>query len=256
MVKVLIICFSKKLKESQKLKGGFNPCSCVVQSPLVKNNVNRNEVVVHIIKRHMVFERRYKLISKTSRLKHITILAIACLLLLIPILAIMSKASINEQPDFTDVKLWNYDVVKRANYDYFWTAANPSMYVTPNNPIIQYYANNTDEVQMDYKPDYIDYWQNPDYTLKIMQGDCEDQSLVWVSIHRAEGHKAIAVGGYLYFDDGTFVRDIWYEYVNGSVHQTKFVAPITEVSKFSFKPLFMFNDQMSLRDYDPNWMLQ
>ncbi|MDO8726517.1 MAG: hypothetical protein Q7J35_10660 [Candidatus Methanoperedens sp.] len=34
------------------------------------------------------------------------------------------------------------------------------------NPIIRYYANNTDEIQIDYSPDNGDYWQNPDYTLR------------------------------------------------------------------------------------------
>lgn len=190
-------------------------------------------------------------------IKHLVTLAIVCLLVFIPVfLSGQSRASTNGQPDFTDVKLWDYNVDKRANYDYFWTAANPSKYVMPGNPIIQYYANNTGEIQMEYKPDYIDYWQNPDYTLKIMQGDCEDLSLVWVSIHRAKGHKAIVVGGYLYFDDGTAIRDMWYEYVDGSIHQIKFVAPVTTIRKFSVKPLFMFNDKMTVRDYDPDWMMK
>lgn len=167
----------------------------------------------------------------------------------------MADVSGNATPDLTNVTLWAYNVDQsRSNYDYFWTASNPAKYVMPDNPVIQYFANHTNEVQINYKPDDQDYWQNPDYTLKIMQGDCEDLSLVWVSIHRAKGHKAIVVGGYLVMADGTVIRDMWYEYVDGDIHQKKFVAPITEIMGFSARPLFMFNDKMTIRDYDAQWM--
>jgi hypothetical protein len=195
-------------------------------------------------------------VKKKMNLKRL--MALACLLIFIPVsLAGQSKALTDvSRPDLKDVKLWDYNVDIRENYGNFWTAMNPSKYIMPGNPIIQYYANNTDEIQMDYIPDVVDYWQNPDYTLKIMRGDCEDQSLVWVSIHRAKGDRAVVVGGYLYLDDGTVIRDIWYEYVNGSTHKTKFVATVTKVRKFSAIPLFMFNDKMSIRDYDPKWMIK
>jgi len=159
----------------------------------------------------------------------------------------------SESPDFTDVKLWDYNIDKRMNYNDFWTATNPSKYIIPDNPIIRYYANHTDEIQIDYIPDVQDYWQNPDYTLKIMQGDCEDESLVQVSVHRAKGHKAIVVGGYLYFGDGTVIRDVWYEYVDGKNHQVRFTTPVVAVKQFYAKPLFMFNDRMSIRNYDADW---
>jgi len=183
--------------------------------------------------------------------KYLAVFTVACIFFLAP--ASLASQGVDE-PDFRDVELWDYYFDIRANYDYFWTALNPSKYIMPSNKIIQYYANNTDEIQIKYKPDAVDFWQNPDYTLKIMQGDCEDLSMVWVSIHRAKGHKAIVVGGYLYFDDGTEIRDMWYEYMVGDFHQIKFVAPVTWVRKFSAKPLFMFNDRMSLRDYDKNWI--
>jgi hypothetical protein len=201
------------------------------------------------------YPRNTKTAANQTKIRSFIILATVCLLVTIPLSSASQSAdSSNIAPDFKAVRLWDYNIDIRANYDNFWTAINPSKYVIPNNSIIQYYANNTDEIQIEYKPDYIDYWQNPDYTLKIMQGDCEDQSLVWVSIHRAKGDRAIVVGGYLYLDDGTVIRDIWYEYVNGSTHKTKFVAPVTKVRKFSAIPLFMFNDWMSISDYDPGWM--
>jgi hypothetical protein len=157
-------------------------------------------------------------------------------------------------PDIVNVTLWKYNIDVRANYDNFWTATNPSRYIIPDNPIIQYYANHTDEIQIDYRPDATDYWQNPDYTLKIMKGDCEDSSLIMVSIHRAKGHEAIAVGGELYFDDGTVIRDMWYEYINNGTRQVKFVTPVVNNRHFTFRPMFMFNEKMSIRDYDKNWM--
>lgn len=185
-------------------------------------------------------------------IKSFTIFSITCMLVFIPV----SLGESDEMPELKDVKLWDYNLDERANYDSFWTASNPSKYVMPDNPIIQYYANNTQDIQIDYKPDKTDYWQNPDYTLKIMQGDCEDASLVWVSIHRAKGHKAIVVGGYLYFNDGTAIRDMWYEYADNNTRQIKFVTPVVNLRKFTIRPLFMFNDKMSIRDYDANWMMK
>ena len=192
-----------------------------------------------------------KIIQQVS-MRYIAIIAMFIILFPYPV---MANVSGNFTPDLTNVTLWKYNVDKtRNNYDNFWTATNPSKYIIPDNPVIRYFANNTEDIQMDYRPDRIDYWQNPDYTLKILQGDCEDLSLVWVSIHRAKGHKAVVVGGYLTMADGKVIRDMWYEYVDGNIHQTKFVAPVTETQRFSAKPLFMFNDKMSIRDYDPNWM--
>jgi len=190
-------------------------------------------------------------------IKQFLIVALALILIFIPVSSAESEiVSENSNPGFDGVKLWSYNVDVRSNYDYFWTAMNPSKYIMPENPIIRYYANNTDEIQIDYSPDDGDYWQNPDYTLKIKKGDCEDEAFVWVSIHRAKGHKAIVVGGYLFFDDGTSIRDIWYEYVDNDIHQIKFVTPVVSARKFYKIPFFMFNDKMGIRDYDPNWMMK
>ena len=190
-------------------------------------------------------------------IKHSLIIAVTLMLVLIPVSSAESEIiSENSNPGFDGVNLWSYNVDIRSNYDYFWTALNPSKYIIPENPIIRYYANNTDEIQIDYSPDNGDYWQNPDYTLKIMKGDCEDEAFVWVSIHRAKGHKTIVVGGYLFFDDGTSIRDIWYEYVDNNTHKIKFTTPVVNVREFYKKPMFMFNDKMSIQDYDPNWMMK
>ena len=193
------------------------------------------------------------------KFKRMIIILVACILFFIPLTIGMTGSALyitySHQPDFSGVTLWKYDSDKsRANYDYFWTANNPSKYIMPENPIIQYFANNTGEIQIDYSPDPVDYWQNPDYTLKIMKGDCEDETFVWVSVHRAKGHKAVVVGGYLYFDDGTFIRDFWYEYMDNNIHQTKYVTPVVSLRRFYSKPLFMFNDKMSIKGYDPDWM--
>jgi hypothetical protein len=89
-----------------------------------------------------------------------------------------------------------------------------------------------------------------------MKGDCEDEAFVRVSVHRAKGQKAIVVGGYLFFDDGTSIRDIWYEYVDNNITQIKFTTPVVKVRKFYDKPMFMLNDKIGIRDYDPNWMMK
>lgn len=110
-----------------------------------------------------------------------------------------------------------YDIDKSGD---IWHAQDPSSYITPDNEWVKYYSVNPREVQIDYIPDnqnpddnYADdYWQNPDYTLLTMQGDCEDISIVKVSIHRALGHKAVVVVGELWFNDGTpNMKDFWYE---------------------------------------------
>ncbi|TRZ88485.1 MAG: hypothetical protein D4R88_07775 [Methanosarcinales archaeon] len=135
-------------------------------------------------------------------IKQFLIVAVTLVLVYIPVSSAESEiVSQNSTPGFDGIKLWSYNVDIRSNYDYFWTAMNPSKYIMPENPIIQYYANNTDEIQIDYSPDNGDYWQNPDYT-----------------------------------------------------HKIKFTTPVVNVREFYTKPMFMFNDKMSIQDYDPNWM--
>jgi hypothetical protein len=152
-----------------------------------------------------------------------------------------------------------YDIDKSSD---IWHAWNPPSYIDLTNPYVQYYANHTDDVQIFYTPDNLnpndpstsDYWQNVDYTLYTMAGDCEDESIVWVSIHRAKGHKAMVVGGYLQLEDGRSIRDFWYEWVNenGFVIK-KIVAPIAYEKSFKAIPKYMFNDQTPWRDYNENW---
>lgn len=146
-----------------------------------------------------------------------------------------------------------------------WHAADPSSYIEPNNEWVKYYANNINLVQIQYRTDEETYpndinkdvWQNADYTLYTMQGDCEDESIVRVSIHRALGHKAIVVAGEMWFYDGSpNIRDYWYEWIDEYGNKNiKFVAPITQVKEFKAVPMYIFNDKITWSKYNENWYI-
>ncbi len=75
--------------------------------------------------------------KETLNHERLTGIAIACMLVFAPVsLASQNEESAYGEPDFRDVKLWEYNVDIRAIYDYFWTATNPSKYIMPGNPII------------------------------------------------------------------------------------------------------------------------
>lgn len=154
-----------------------------------------------------------------------------------------------------------------------WHAQDPSSYITPDNEWVRYYANRTNEVQVQYLQDKdntnyplsdttfrdyngnFDYWQNADFTLYTMIGDCEDESIVWVSIYRALGYKAMVIAGELWFDDGSSNnRDYWVEWAGkDGVKNVKFIAPITKIKSFRPVPLYMFNDKIKWSKYNENW---
>lgn len=145
----------------------------------------------------------------------------------------------------------------------FWHAKDPSSYIIPDNPWVQYYALTGQTPQIFYKSDQElypsnqdkDVWQNADYTLYSWYGDCEDLSIVYVSILRARGEKAIVVSGYLEENNGNRIRDTWFEYYDVTLQKT--ITHITSGSATTIEyktiPLYMFNDKITWREYDPNW---
>ena len=91
--------------------------------------------------------------------------------------------------------------------------SNAPSYITPNNPIVQWYANHTSltssgliwkhnktPLTYNYQTDAylfnsIDTWQNPSYYLTHnLTGDCEDFSLAYTSILEAKNIPAEILG--------------------------------------------------------------
>jgi len=164
------------------------------------------------------------------------------------------------KPSYTPT-LRKYEINKN---DDIWHAQDPSSYITPNNEWVQYYAKKSllnISITLNYKkdsdmyPDDInkDMWQNVDYTAYMEQGDCEDLSMLWVSMHIANGNKAIVVGGYLEDEQGKRIRDFWYEYISEYGHFTKVVSGSAITANYKLIPKYMFNDKITWRNYNANW---
>ncbi len=148
--------------------------------------------------------------------------------------------------------------------DEIWHPCSPSDYIIPNNEWVQYYVNrvkNNEPISLYYKTDkelypYAsndDVWQNADYTAYTRQGDCEDLSILWVSIHRSLGRKAIVVGGYLEDVNGKWIPDFWYEYIDEYGHFTKIVSESAMMTEYKLVPKYMFNDKISWSRYNEDW---
>lgn len=187
----------------------------------------------------------------------------------LPVVAMPTKTPVPQQtPDYIPT-LRPYQINKENN---IWHAQDPSSYVMPSNKWVRYYAleqekyragEYSDYPQINYISDNIAYplnidkdvWQNPDYTLYMRQGDCEDIAIAWVSMHRSIGHDAIVVGGEIWFNDGSpNIQDFWYEWIDEEgIKSTKYVAPNLYAKTFTAKPKFMFNDKISWREYNENW---
>lgn len=149
------------------------------------------------------------------------------------------------------------------NYE-IWHPCSPSTYIIPENEWVKYYADkleNGEGVSLYYKTDrelypYApndDVWQNADYTAYIQQGDCEDLSILRVSMHRALGHKAIVVAGYLEDQQSRQIKDFWYEYINEYGHFTKIVSESAMTTEYKLIPKYMFNDKIQWSNYNENW---
>ena len=143
-----------------------------------------------------------------------------------------------------------------------WHASDASSYIIPNNEWVQYYAKNdlpvgiiyrTDESMYPSNPDK-DVWQNADYTLYKMEGDCEDIAIADVSIDIALGKKAVVVGGYLTLDNGDRIKDFWEEVYSGGVKSIKAASmDMRSQRELRIEPLYMFNDEIQWQSYDENW---
>lgn len=99
-----------------------------------------------------------------------------------------------------------------------------------------------------------DVWQNADYTLYKMEGDCEDTAIAQVSVDIALGKKAVVVGGYLTLDNGERIKDFWEEVYAEGIKSLKTTSPyLINQKELRIEPLYMFNDEIQWRSYAENW---
>jgi len=143
-----------------------------------------------------------------------------------------------------------------------WHASDASSYIEPKNEWVQYYAKNNLSAGIIFRPDKDmypsnpdkDVWQNADYTLYKMEGDCEDIAIAYASIDIASGRKAVVVGGYLTLDNGDRIRDFWEEVYVGGVKSIKAASTdMMSQRELRIEPLYMFNDKIQWQSYDKNW---
>jgi len=182
---------------------------------------------------------------------------------ILPVVELNVKEVVLPIPIYTNKPIYTptlrvYEIDKSSD---IWHAKDSSSYITPNNEWVKYYANNdlsvgiiyrTDDDMYNYPPNG-DVWQNADYTLYIMQGDCEDIAIVDASIKIAEGKKAMVIGGYVTLDDGQRIRDFWTEVYSNGIKSIK-GSPVTETQKeLRLESMYMFNDKVQWSSYNENW---
>jgi len=166
-----------------------------------------------------------------------------------------------------------------------WSASEPSLYITPENEVVQWYSKHTilkkinesiyiiqyedgTPLQLNYVRDQDqfgaeDYWVKPSYYLahayqgKRLSGDCEDAAIAMTSILIAKGYDSIAILGYVKKNDGTAGRHAWAETkIEGKIYVVDF-SYLYEKSYFQMKqqwtPRYMWNDVITFRDYSPDY---
>lgn len=217
-----------------------------------------------------------------------------------------NNANIKER-GVNEVFLWNYTELNNSD---FQMPANYQDYVMPDNPIIKKYAEqlhlginqkgsvwntfvyqNKTPLYIIPKKDEGNYWQNPDYTLTIGCGDCEDMALVGGSIFQAKEINSVIVEGYSWDNSGRSGH-VWVEYYldgiyyvsnnfGGNLYSFKrkiykengiyyyrapklILYPIDKIDNASQKiiipgpklqPRYIFNQDLKKRPYYRDWII-
>ena len=195
-----------------------------------------------------------------------------------------------------EAALWDYQANNLSEFNF---PDNHRKYVMPDNPVVQEYAKqlkiglyweyltyeNDSALDLNYQNDTEEgIWQNPDYTLTIGYGDCEDIALAICSILKAKGIKSVVVIGYHYNDAEERNGHAWVEYyldgkyyisdqfsfernivienkiiyyfspkITVTSNQTK--EEILTIPPFKYQPRYIFNDKLKKRPYLKDWAL-
>lgn len=237
-------------------------------------------------------------------MRKINITLLLGLILIVALVNVGTETENKNQKNIDKVILWNHTLNNSDKCNY---PLNYQKYVMPNNPIVQEYAkqlnvklgwNNfeykngsglalypTQNKSLLKETDEKDYWQNPDYTLTVGYGDCEDLALVACSILKAKDIPSIVVLGYAYPNEKERRGHAWTEYyidgeyfVNNNLNSFprniqednsiyyyytpnmifSFVNNTSEnitIQGMKLQPRHIFNDNLKRRPYHKNWII-
>lgn len=192
------------------------------------------------------------------------------------------------------IVLWNYTT---ENLSEFKTPVNYQDFIMPDNPAIQrearqlelnigwpsfVYKNGTPFSFMP-QDEGVDYWQNPDYTLQVRSGDCEDMAMLAASFLAVKKAPFMVIEGYIY-DGPEPISHAWVEYYLNGVYyadsnlysferETEIEngiifynsPPLTlysvsgpeqniTVPKMKFQPRYIFNKELKKTPYNKDWI--
>ncbi len=193
-----------------------------------------------------------------------------------------------------EIVLWNYTT---ENLSEFKFPVNYQDFIMPDNPAIQKEARQS-ELKIDWnsfaykngtpfsftpRGDEGDQWQNPDYTLQIRSGDCEDMAVLIGSILGAKKIPFVIVEGYVY-DSSELAGHAWVEYYlngvyyadsnfysferkveieNGIIFYKSPALTLCSVSdpeqnitipEIRFQPRYIFNKELKKSPYNKDWI--
>jgi len=171
----------------------------------------------------------------------------------------------------------------------FYMPNDPSSYITPDNEVVQGFANNL-EVRdypaainiggnnisgikfmrfADGKPlmgkyffdaehlGHTDYWQNPEHFLTTLgRGDCEDYALASNSLLEAKGYDSVVVLGTMKGEGHAWTETI----IDGKAYLTDnnvrdlLIPRDVAYSQLGYSPQSMFGDDLPLGTYNPDWV--
>lgn len=193
-----------------------------------------------------------------------------------------------------EVVLWDYQANNLSEFDF---PDNYQEYVMPDNPTVKQRAKrlrvglyqeylayeNGSALSLNYQNDTKEgIWQNPDYTLTVGHGDCEDIALAVCSILKAKGIESIVVMGHdystgerhghawvEYYLDGKYYISDRFSFERNIIIENKIVyyfspritvtSPdqeiLFDISPFKYQPRYIFNDKLKRRPYLENWEL-
>lgn len=192
------------------------------------------------------------------------------------------------------IVLWNYSAENQSEFNF---PVNYQDFIMPDNLAIQKEARQL-ELRIGWpsfvykngtpffftpKSDESDHWQNPDYTLQVMSGDCEDMAMLTASFLAVKKSPFVVVGGYVY-DGQESVGHAWVEYYLNGVYyaDSNFYSferrieiengitfynspPLTlysvsdleqniTIPEMKFQPRYIFNKELKKTPYNKDWI--
>lgn len=228
-------------------------------------------------------------------MKQINVVLLVIFLSILTISMVYIVSNNGKLDNNSSINLWNYTANSSGEVA---IPNNYQDYIMQDNPLVKKYADNLELKGrfFRYKDSSVffiipkedengtDYWQNPDYTLKVKTGDCDDMALLAASFLAAKGIPSVVVTGFLYDDNGSGAH-IWAEYnVNGTYYvvsnfhafprkievengiiyysspaliltSTANESDKIEIPSEKFQPTSLFNKEIKKGPYNKDWMI-